>query len=105
MVDLGSVLNGYHLDETRMFAINSMPAKAMETCQVAIEIHNTVIEKTRPGMTLEALFDHSVQLAGKLGYAGSYLGAQGHKVSFVGHGIGLEIVEPPIIARNKKDLS
>ena len=25
------------------------------------------------------------------------------KVSFIGHGIGLEIVEPPIIARNRKD--
>ena len=103
MVDLGSVLNGYHLDETRMFAINSMPAKAMETCQVALEIHNTIIENAKPGITLEALFDQSVQLAEKLGHADSYLGAQGYKVSFVGHGIGLEIVEPPIIARNKKE--
>jgi Xaa-Pro dipeptidase len=39
----------------------------------------------------------------KLGYAESYLGIPGHKVSFIGHGIGLEIVEPRIIARNRKD--
>ncbi len=103
MVDLGSVLNGYHLDETRMFAIDSMPAKALKTCRVAIEIHNTIIEKARPGITLGELFDYSVRLAEKLGYAESYLGAPGHKVSFIGHGIGLEIVEPHIIARNRKD--
>ncbi len=30
MVDFVSVLNGYHLDETRMFAIGSMPDKAHE---------------------------------------------------------------------------
>ncbi|MGB9442194.1 MAG: Xaa-Pro peptidase family protein [Desulfobacterales bacterium] len=103
MVDLGSVLNGYHMDETRMFAIGSMPDKAMRTCRVAIEIHNTIIEKARPGITLGELFDHSVRLAATLGYAESYLGIPGHKVSFIGHGIGLEIVEPHIIARNRKD--
>ena len=103
MVDLASVLNGYHLDETRMFAIGSMPAKAMKTCRVAMEIHNAIIEKAKPGITLGELFDHSLRLAAKLGFAKSYLGIPGHKVSFIGHGIGLEIVEPPIIARNRKD--
>ncbi len=103
MIDLGSVLNGYHLDETRMFAIDSMPDRAMKTCRVAMEIHNAMIEKARPGIALGELFDHSVRLAEKLGYADSYLGIAGHKVSFIGHGIGLEIVEPHIIARNRKD--
>jgi Xaa-Pro dipeptidase len=103
MVDLGSVLNGYHMDETRMFAIGSMPAKAMQTCRAAMEIHDAIIEKAKPGITLEELFDHSVRLAAKLGYAESYLGIPEHKVSFIGHGIGLEIVEPHIIARNRKD--
>jgi Xaa-Pro aminopeptidase len=104
MVDLGSVLNGYHMDETRMFAIDSMPARAMETCRAAIEIHNTIIGKIKPGVALGDVFDLSVRMAGKLGYAQTYLGAPGHKVSFIGHGIGLEIIEPPIISRNRKDL-
>jgi len=103
LVDLGSVLNGYHLDETRMFAIGSMPDKAMRTCRAAIEIHNRILEKATPGAILGDLFDFSVRLAEKLGFSESYLGAPGHKVSFIGHGIGLEIVEPPIIARNRSD--
>ena len=103
MVDLASVLNGYHLDETRMFAIGSMPAKAMRVCRAAIEIHDRILEKVKPGVTLGELFDFSVRLAEKLGFAGSYLGTPGHKVNFIGHGIGLEIVEPYIIARNRHD--
>ena len=103
MVDLGSVLNGYHMDESRMFAIGSMPDKAMQSCQAAIEIHNRIIEKAKPGVTMGNLFDHSVKLSEKLGFADSYLGVSGHKVSFIGHGIGLEIVEPYIIARNRND--
>ena len=103
MVDLGSVLNGYHMDETRMFAIGAMPEKAMQTCRAAIEIHNRILEKAKPGATLGELFDYSVRLAEKLGFADSYLGAPGYKVSFIGHGIGLEIIEPYIIARNRDD--
>ena len=103
MVDLASVLNGYHMDETRMFAIGAMPDKAMQTCLAAIEIHDRILEQANPGTTVGELFDHSVRLAENLGFSDSYLGAPGHKVSFIGHGIGLEIVEPHIIARNRKD--
>jgi len=101
MVDLGSVLNGYHMDETRMFAIGSMPKRAMDACRIAIEIHDSVIEKAKPGITVGELFEHSVQLAKSKGYEAPYLGAPGHKVSFIGHGIGLELIEPYIMARNR----
>jgi len=101
MVDLGSVLNGYHMDETRMLAIDSMPKRALEASQAAIEIHNSVIEKAKPGITVGELFEHSVQLAKSLGYEEPYLGPPGHKVSFIGHGIGLELIEPYVMAKNR----
>lgn len=102
MVDLGSVLNGYHLDETRMFAIGSMPEKAMQACRAAIEIHDALIAAARPGVTLAAIFDLAVGMADRLGFGDVFLGPPGHRVGFIGHGIGLELVEPPIIARGRK---
>jgi Xaa-Pro aminopeptidase len=101
MVDLGSVLNGYHMDETRMFAIDSMPQRAMEASLAAIEIHDRVIEKAKPGITVGELFEYSLQHANSRGYEASYLGTPGHKVSFIGHGIGLELIEPYIMAKNR----
>jgi len=101
MVDLGSVLNGYHMDETRMFAIGSMPKRAMDVSLAAIEIHDSVMDKAKPGITVGELFEHSVQLATSLGHEATYLGTPGHKVSFIGHGIGLELIEPYILARNR----
>ncbi|CAB1082080.1 Xaa-Pro aminopeptidase (EC [Olavius algarvensis Delta 1 endosymbiont] len=103
MVDLASVLNGYHMDETRMFAMGSMPDKALRVSRAAIEIHDRILEKAKPGATLGELFDISVRLAEKLGVGQYYLGPPGHQVSFIGHGIGLEIVEPYVIARNRRD--
>lgn len=102
MVDLGTVLNGYHMDETRMFAIGSMPKRAMEACRAAIKIHDAVLEKVKPGITMDTLYQHSVSMAGALGYADQYLGPPGHKVTFIGHGIGLELIEPPFIAKGKE---
>ena len=103
MIDFSSVLNGYHLDETRMFAIRDMPDRAMAACLAAIDIRHTVLKAVRPGVSAGELFDISIARAADLGYADQYLGPPTDKVSFIGHGIGLELIEPPIIARGRED--
>ncbi len=103
LIDVGTVVNGYHMDETRMFAIESMPPAALDACRACIEIHDTLIAAAKPGMFCSELFDLGVKTAHKLGYADIYLGPDGHKVSFVGHGIGVELIEPPFLAAGRKE--
>ncbi len=103
MIDFGTVLNGYHLDETRMFVMGSMSDRALNACLAAIDIHDGVLEKVRPGVTMAALFQHAEDLATSLGYDETYLGPPGYKVTFVGHGIGLELIEPPFIAKDREE--
>jgi Xaa-Pro aminopeptidase len=86
-----------------MFAIDGMPAKAMGACQATIHIHNAVLEKVKPGMTGVELFEISTSEAKSLGYEEQYLGPPGYKVTFIGHGMGLELIEPPIVADGKED--
>ena len=104
MVDLGTVLNGYHTDETRMFAIDSMPDEAMDACMASIEIHDYILDNVKPGIPVHKLYDISVDKANQLGFLSQYLGPENDKVIFVGHGVGLELVEQPIIAKGKKTL-
>ncbi len=103
-IDFGFSFNGYHLDETRMFAIDSMPEQAVKASRAAIEIFNSVFEKMKPGVSVGELFSHSVSIAESLGYSETYLGPVDYRVSFIGHGIGLEMVEPHIIAKGRDDL-
>lgn len=103
MVDFSSVLNGYHMDETRMFTIGAMPRKAMEACKAEIEIHDTVLEKVRPGIAAGELYEISHAKAKSLGYEEQFLGPPGYKVTFIGHAVGLELVEAPVIAKGKED--
>lgn len=104
MVDFGTVLNGYHMDETRMFAIGAMPDKARDACRAAIEIQNGMIEAIRAGAVAGELFDQALSHAGRLGFEEQFLGLPGYKSRFIGHGIGVELVEPPMIARNRTDV-
>jgi Xaa-Pro aminopeptidase len=103
MIDFGTVLNGYHMDETRMFAIGKMPDEAMKASMAAIEIRNTILENVKPGVPMDELFQISVEKAKSLGYEDEYLGPPDYKVSFVGHGIGLELVEHPILAKGMQN--
>ena len=104
MVDFAYEYKGYHIDETRMFSVGPMPDEARRASEAVIKIHDAIIERARPGVRAGELFDISVSMAEGLGYGDEYLGPPGHKVSFVGHGIGLELIERPFIARGKEDI-
>ncbi len=98
MIDWSTVFNGFHMDETRMFAIGSMPKEALDASLATIDIHNTVLDGVRPGIPTRELFNIALTKAEQLGYAEAYLGPPGYKVQFIGHGIGHELIEPPILS-------
>ncbi len=104
MVDFASVRNGYHMDETRMFVIGKMSSDAYAASQAAITIQQELLASIRPGSCAHDIYCRSVEIAEALGFKDSYLGVPGHQVSFIGHGIGYELIEPPFIAAGKEDL-
>lgn len=98
LVDFGTCYHGYMADETRMFSIGEMPRKFVDAYKACVEIHDSVLDATRPGADCEALFLNTLRLAEKMGYKDSYLGPPGLQTRFIGHGIGLELAEFPYLA-------
>jgi Xaa-Pro aminopeptidase len=101
LVDFGTCYHGYQVDETRMFSIGKMKLKFIDAYKVCKEIHDAVLEETRPGADGEAIFMKTLRLAENLGYKDSYLGPPGLQTRFIAHGIGLELNELPSIAQGK----
>ena len=101
LVDFGTCYHGYQADETRMFSIGKMEHKLIEAYKACREIHDAVLDHTRPGADCQALYSMTVQLAEKLGYQASYLGPPGLQTRFIGHGIGLELNEFPFLAQGQ----
>jgi len=101
LVDFGTCYHGYQADETRMFSIGEMKQKFIDAYKACKEIHDAVLEETRPGSDCEGIFIKTLNLAGRLGYKESYLGPPGLQTRFIGHGIGLELNELPFIAQGQ----
>ena len=101
LVDFGTCYHGYQADETRMFSIGKMEQKFIDAYNACKEIHDAVLEDTRPGADCETLFLKTLQLAEKLGYKDSYLGPPRLQTRFIGHGIGLELNELPFLAQGQ----
>jgi Xaa-Pro aminopeptidase len=101
LVDFGTCYHGYQADETRMFSIGELGQKFIDAYNACQEIHDAVLEETRPGADCEAIFLKTLQLAEKLGYKNSYLGPPGLQTRFIAHGIGLELNELPFIAQGQ----
>lgn len=99
MVDFGICLQGYQIDETRMFCIGALPKRYSNLYHAIVSIEHAILDATRPGVTGRQLFEIGLEQAEKEGVLDIYLGPPGNKVSFVGHGIGLEINDPPFIAK------
>jgi Xaa-Pro dipeptidase len=100
LVDFGVCYHGYQVDQTRMYAIGYMPEEFVRAYEACKEIHYRVLDKALAGAKSSGLFDYATQLALDAGYGDYFLGYDHHKVSFLAHGIGLELSELPFIARN-----
>lgn len=104
MADYGGNFNGYMSDMSRVFSIGPAPAQALEAHQVCLDVQNAVVAATKPGVTGEELYNIGMAVVQQSAFADYFMG-NGQKASFIGHGIGLQINEPPVLApRQRQEL-
>src|SRR5690606_4699240 len=69
-----------------------------EAHDTARQILDMVAREARPGATGQQLWERSVDIARRAGLEEHFMGAGNSRVRFVGHGVGLELDEWPILA-------
>ncbi|MCU0637630.1 MAG: Xaa-Pro peptidase family protein, partial [Methanothrix sp.] len=92
LVDYAGCYNGYLADETRIFCIGMPSAHA-----AALQIEDLIAGQLLPGRIAREIWETSESEAERLGYQDHLGGPPGRKAGFVGHGLGLEIDEYPVI--------
>jgi Xaa-Pro aminopeptidase len=98
LVDFGTCWNGYQADQTRMFSVGGPDPEVLRAYDALQEIEVILLNAIRPGVVAEDLYQLARRQAERLGYQDSFLGPAGQQVSYVGHGVGLEIDEFPFLA-------
>ncbi len=104
MVDLGGNFNGYMCDMSRVFSVGKLTDEAYAAHQVCLDIQEEVANMAKPGVVCEDLYNKAIDMVTKAGFADNFMGID-QKAKFIGHGIGLEINEAPVLApRVKQEL-
>lgn len=97
LIDFVTVLRGYLVDQTRIFCVGELPLHLNEAHHQAVRIRNALAEMGKPGVACSDLYKKAEEMANDGGLANHFMGYV-EKVNFVGHGVGIELDELPVIA-------
>lgn len=95
--DTGAMYKGYWSDIARGFSLGEPRQRAMDIYQAMVEGEEVGIARTRVGMTGGELFEITME-------ATRAAGASHYRRHHVGHGIGSEVYEPPLLAPGNEDI-
>ena len=102
MVDMGGTFTAYMSDMTRVFSIGCVSPLAYKAHQVALEIQNDIEAMAKPGVATCDLYKRAIELAKKHELTPYFMG-HSQQAGFIGHGIGIQINESPVLAPRSKD--
>ena len=97
-VDTVGICNGYIADATRIFSLGKIEPELVEAYEASCQIEEAIAREMKPGRTARELFELSESEGARLGYGDFLGGTVGSKCGFVGHGVGLELDEYPVLA-------
>ncbi|MCX6373433.1 MAG: Xaa-Pro peptidase family protein [Actinobacteria bacterium] len=103
--DFVPVREGYIADFTRIFALGDLPGELCRAYEAALRIEAAVVAAARPGVACRALYDLALAAAADEGLAASFMGYGAGQVRFIGHGVGLELDELPVLASSDMELA
>lgn len=103
MIDMNGAFNGYQTDMTRVWSLG-------ETSELAYKAHNCSIDILRclekislPGLPVKKLYETALEIVAEKNLNAYFMGHES-QVSFIGHGIGIELNELPVINSKSKDI-
>lgn len=103
-VDYAGIYQGYTVDQTRLYSIGPLPERLVYAFNVALEVQARVCELLQPGRSGNEIFEVAAAVAARAGLAEYFMGFGDTQAKFVGHGVGLEFDEFPVLAKGSPHL-
>ncbi|MFA4877938.1 MAG: Xaa-Pro peptidase family protein [Methanoregula sp.] len=97
--DIGCGYHGYHTDKTLTYVFDGeLPDEAVRIHERCVGILDTIVPLLKPGEIPSEIY-RTVTDELEPAFLENFMGYGDRKVQFLGHGIGLEIAENPVIAK------
>lgn len=103
MVDVNGNYTGYMSDMTRTYYLGEIAQLARKAHQLSIDICRRLEREGTPGAEARSLYQIAEDMVAEAGLHEYFMGHR-QKAGFIGHGVGIEINELPVIAPRSRDL-
>jgi len=98
LVDLVHAHRGYIVDMTRMFVAGTLSEQWHQRLEDMLAVKDTVVDVLDRGDTCEEAWNEAYALAVELGYEENLMGMNPDQSRFLGHSVGLQLDESPVVA-------
>ena len=99
LVDLVHVHRGYVVDATRMYCIGELPEPWEQRLSDMVEVSNSVVDSLGRGDDCSKAWEVGSQLAESMGHSEHLMGMKPDQSKFLGHSVGLQLDESPVVAK------
>ncbi|MDC0055731.1 M24 family metallopeptidase [Deltaproteobacteria bacterium] len=98
LVDLLHSHRGYLIDMTRMFVAGSLSQQWQDRLDDMLAVKDTVVDVLSNGESCSEAWNQGHTLAVELGHEEHLMGMKPDQSNFLGHSLGLELDESPVVA-------
>ena len=98
MADIVGGYGGYIADKTRTYVLGELHRDMRDAHEFILEMMGELRSMLRPGVSCSAIYRYALDRIGDSPYAPNFMGIGDSQVRFVGHGVGLELNDWPVLA-------
>lgn len=102
MVDMNGSFNGYQTDMTRVWRLGRIPDLAIKAHECSIKILREC-EKALPSTPVKELYEKAIGMVRKQNLTQYFMGHR-QQAAFIGHGVGIELNELPVVMTRSREL-
>lgn len=103
MVDMAGNYSPWMTDMTRVFSLGKTSDLAYKAHQVSMDIQNQLIETSKIGTSCAEMYNIAMDMV-KANQLEPYFMGTKLQAKFIGHGVGLEINEMPVLTPRSKEI-
>ena len=98
MADIVGGYGGYIADKTRIFVLGEPAREMADAHRFVLDLNREIESMLKPGIPCSSIYQRALERVKDSPYASGFMGTGDSQVRFVGHGVGLELDELPVLA-------
>jgi Xaa-Pro aminopeptidase len=98
MADIVGGYGGYLADKTRTFVLGELARDMADAHHFVLDLNREIESMLRPGTLCSQIYQKALERVKASPFAPGFMGVGDSQVRFIGHGVGLELDELPVLA-------